>query len=470
MKDIATFIALNRFGLGAAPGEAEKLRGDPRGWLAAQIVPRQTIPAALGAIQPSELTMRQIHQARLEGMEQRREMARKLYKQVFQQEVVDRARHAIATDTPFAERMVMFWSNHFTVSRTRALIGPALPAYEREAIRPHIFGRFEDMMKAVYTHVCMVTYLDNAISIGPNSFIGERRQRRNGSATKINENLAREILELHTLGVNGGYTQADIIEFAKVLTGWSHGGLRPKRRPPTGGRGIGAAFRQRQNLPVNGAFEFNPFFHEPGAKTILGKTYREDGMNEGLAVIHDLARHPSTAKFIATKLVRHFVADDPPADAVEKVAAVFRATGGDLAEVSRAVVGLDPVWREPLAKVKSHYELVISALRAAEAASAQQRDVILPLRELGQLPFNAPSPQGWGDRAQDWIAPEALMRRIEWLRRMAARLPAAINPETLLDDAIGPVARDTTRLWMQRAPSSDAAIALVFASPEFQRR
>lgn len=470
MKDIATFIALNRFGLGAAPGEAARLRGDPRGWIMAQIEPRQTIPAALSQMPPSEQTMRQIHEARLQSAEIRRETARKLYRQVFRQEIIERARYAVGTDKPFAERMVMFWSNHFSVSRTRALIGPAIPAYEREAIRPHVFGRFEDMMKAVYRHVCMVTYLDNAISIGPNSFIGERRQRRNGSKTKINENLAREILELHTLGVNGGYTQTDIIEFAKALTGWSHGGLRPKRKPPAGGRGMIAAFRQRQNLPVYGGFEFNPFFHEPGPKTILGKTYRDDGMNEGFAVLHDLARHPSTAKFIATKLVRHFVADDPPADAVEKIAAVFRATDGDLAEVSRAVAGLDAAWREPLPKVKSHYELVISAWRASGATYAGQRDILLPLRELGQLPFNAPSPQGWGDRAKDWIAPEALMRRIEWLRRMAARIPGGLHPETLLDDTIGPVASDTTRLWMQRAPSSDAAIALVFASPEFQRR
>lgn len=470
MKDIATFTALNRFGLGAAPGEAQRASGDPRGWVKAQIVPNQEIPAALRPYRPSESIMAEIHNARLEGPAKLRPTTRALYRSAFRPEIVDRARHMIGTDKPFAERMVLFWSNHFTVSRTRAIMGPAIPAYEREVIRPHIFGRFEDMLKAVSRHICMLTYLDNAISIGPNSRAGQRRRQRNPGARTLNENLPREILELHTLGVNGGYTQNDVIELAKALSGWSHGGLRPNLRRARNNATAAAPQPGRIARPVFGGFEFREQFHEPGPKTVLGKSYRENGAEEGLAILHDLARHPSTALFIATKLVRHFVADDPLAADVEKIAAVFRATDGDLAAVSRAIADLDAAWANPLAKVKSHYELVISTHRATGNVAARPRDILMPLSEMGQLPFFAQSPQGWGDTAKSWIAAEALMRRIEWLRGHAARLPATLHPSQVLDDTIGPVASDPTRTWMERAPSGDAAIAMIFASPEFQRR
>jgi len=247
-----------------------------------------------------------------------------------------------------------------------------------------------------------------------------------------------------------------VIELAKAITGWSHGGLRMRRAGDT--------------RPVHGGFEFKSEFHEPGPKKVLGKTYKEDGVNEGLAILADLARHPSTATYIATKLVRHFVADDPPTTAVKKIAAVFRTTDGDLAAVSAALVDLDEVWASPMPKVKNHYELVISALRVTGNVVADPRDIMQPLRELGRVPFTASSPKGWGDQAKDWIAPEALMRRIEWLRRYSATLPSTLFPAKLLEDTIGPVASDDTRTWVSRAPSGDAAIAMVLGSPEFQRR
>ncbi len=273
MKDIDSFIALNRFGLGIGPGESEAVEGAPKEWIKWQIVRHQTVPAALDAFPSSASIMKDIHEARLESPEKLRQVTRRHYRETFGPEIVARARHMIKADTPFAERMVLFWSNHFTVSRTKAIVAPALPAYEREAIRPYIFGRFEDMLIAVASHIGMVSYLDNNLSMGPNSPVG----RRTGRA--LNENLAREILELHTLGVNGGYSQADVTEFAKALTGWTHGGMVGRRRA----------------IPVSGEFVFRNVMHEPGPKTILGKVYREDGFNEAKAVLHDLARHPSTA-------------------------------------------------------------------------------------------------------------------------------------------------------------------------------
>jgi len=459
MKSLDTFIALNRFGLGAAPGEADAADADPRGWITAQIDAKQIVPASFARFPSSTDTLTKIHTARLESPTALRSTTGGLYRDVFMEEMMARAQLMIGTKRPFAERMVLFWSNHFTVSRTKRIIGPAIPAYEREAIRPHIFGKFADMLKAVSAHPCMISYLDNMASAGPNSAAGRGRIRRTGNQNTLNENLAREILELHTLGVDGGYTQQDVIELAKAISGWSHGGMRFKRS---------AAPIDQQ--PVQGGFEFRRGFHEPGPKTVLGKTYEENGVDEGLVILDDLARHPAAAKYIATKLVRHFVNDKPPAGAVEKIAGVFRNTDGDLAAVSTALIDLEEVWADPLPKVKSHYELVIAANRAVGNAAAERGDVLFPLRELGQLPFSASSPKGWGDGAKDWIAPEALIRRIEWLRRFSRKIKTTTYPQQVLDDTIGPVAGDETRTWVERAPSGDAAIAMVLASPEFQRR
>ena len=210
--------------------------------------------------------------------------------------------------------------------------------------------------------------------------------------------------------------------------------------------------------------------HEPGPKTILGRTYREEGVNEAKAVMHNLGRHPSTARFIATKLVRHFVADDPPSASVDRIARVFQETDGDLAEISRALVDLDTVWKEPLPKVKTPYELVISTLRALDFHDPTLRILRVPLETMGQQPFNAPSPQGWPDKASHWVAPEALLRRIEWLRAISSRVPATVKPAVLFEQLIGPVAFAETKQMVDLAPSGDAAVALILAAAEFQRR
>ena len=459
MKHIETHIALNRFGLGPKPGETQRIKTDPKLWLKSQITKSQSVPKALSKFPPSEETFTKVHVARMTSPEDLRITTRGLYRSVFTNEVIARAKHMIRTDLPFSERMVLFWSNHFTVSRTKWIVGPVIPAYEREVIRPHVFGRFSDMLKAAIQHPVMISYLDNFNSAGPNSTTGQFRIRRRGNKATLNENLAREILELHTLGVNGGYNQRDVIELAKAITGWSHGGLRFKKRlkPP-------------DNEPVNGRFEFREHFHEPGPKEILGKIYDQGGVSEGLAVLDDLALHPSTAHFIATKLVRHFVADDPPKAAIKIISEVFLRSGGDLAQVSEALVDLDEVWTEPLTKVKSPYELAISTHRAVENINPKRGDILLPLRELGQSPFAAPSPQGWGDQGNDWISPAALMTRIEWLRRFSRRIPSTLIPSEVLQNTIGVVASQETRDWIERAPSGDAAIAMLFSSPEFQRR
>ena len=453
MRTIDHFTALNRFGLGARPGEADRIGDDPRGWVEAQLDPNPTLPRAFAAFEHSREILKGLHAARQQANSALRKETMRAYRSSFGPEIMARARVAIGTDTPLLERLVMFWSNHFTVSNTKRILGPAIPAYEREAIRPHILGRFEDMLIAVIKHPVMLAYLDNVLSIGENSRLGKRRIKRTGKTKTINENLAREVLELHTLGVRSGYTQDDVNALAGALTGWAFGGVR------AGSDG-----------PIHGGFAFRPAMHEPGAKVLLNKTYAEDGEGQGTEMLRDLARHPATARFIATKIARHFTSDTPLESAVTVLEEVYLQTGGDLAEVMRTLILRDEAWAHPGAKVKTHYEFLIAAHRATGNTRVAPHDVMEPLREFGQMPFTAPSPAGWGDRAADWISPEGLMRRIEWVRQFAAKRPPVDAPSAVLDDVIGPLADDQTRLWTDRAPSGDAALAMILASPEFQRR
>lgn len=453
MRSIATFIALNRFGLGAGPGDDALVGDDPRGWLLSQIDPAAPLPESLARFRSTDAIITEIYTALPEGQEAVRAVIDRLLDEDFRAELIARARHMVRTPRPLPERLVQFWSNHFTVSTSRgARNGVTMAAYEREAIRPHLFGRFSDMLTAVAQHPTMLTYLDNTRSVGPDSPAGRQRQERRPVATTLNENYARELLELHTLGVDGGYSQEDVIEAAKILTGWSHGGY-----------GRGGAER------VHGRFQFVRRHHQPGDKVVLGRTYAEDGVNEGLALLADLARHPSTARHLAVKLARHFVADDPPESVVAQLEQVFLETEGDLGQVTAALIRMDAAWAEPMPKVKSHHDFFIALHRAVDRAP-DRRTYLRPLRLLAAVPFSAPSPQGWGDTASDWLGPESLMIRLEFARSFAGLLPGTLIPREVLDATIGPVAAPATSTWVHRAPSGDAGLAMIFSSPEFQRR
>jgi uncharacterized protein (DUF1800 family) len=266
----------------------------------------------------------------------------------------------------------------------------------------------------------------------------------------LNENLAREMLELHTVGVDGGYTQADVTEFAKVLTGWSIA---------------------RDNDPNPGGFMWRPRIHEPGNKIVMGRTYREDGPQEALAVMDDLAQRPATAHHIATKLARHFVADEPPPAAVDRLARVFHDTDGDLHAVSLALIDLPDIWATPLNKVKTPNDLVTSAYRTFGIADPKFGDgMIAGLRLMGQVPFNAPSPAGWPDTADSWISPESMMTRVQWAMAAGQKLDGHFDARDVAKGSIQPVAADSTMFHIDNAPSPAEALALLIASPEFQRR
>lgn len=439
------FIAVNRFGLGARRGELAEASGDPRGWVERQLSATITTPKQLAALRSSRETIKELLEYRKDKSEKdtaaKQDIRRKM-RDGFVEEAGARTLAQIESRTPAVERLVAFWSNHFTVSARKPLLVGVVGPFEREAIRPHVTGRFADMLLAVLRHPAMLAYLDNAQSIGPNSKAGKRREKG------LNENLAREVLELHTLGADGGYSQADVREFARMLTGWSIG---------------------RLNGGDAGQFAFFAQAHDPGPKTLLGRRYEEAGVKEAVAALAALARHPATARHIAFKLARHFVADQPPPALVEKLARTFLDTDGDLRAVTVALLRAPEPWSEPLAKVKTPNEFVVSTLRAT-GFEGETKKLVAALRLLGQMPFSAPSPAGWPDEGSKWVSAEALLQRAEFAMAVGRRIGGALAADALLDQSIMPVASDATRLAVQRAPSRVEALATLFACPEFQRR
>ena len=481
----AGFTALNRFGFGArGDGDLAAAASDPRGFLdaelrepgialldgpglgrsadllkqvfeeqerqrleregadrgriasALQIVlgaePSPPIPAPQDAAKPGQ----QPKPPRPPGVEQL----------AFRAEALARFQRATAARAGFVERLVCFWSNHFCVSAmkggfVRAIAG----AYEREAIRPHVLGRFVDMLKAVEQHPAMIFYLDNQQSMGPDSQAGKNRKRG------LNENLAREIMELHTLGVDGGYTQADVTSLARVLTGWTFAGRDGRLGEP-------------------GAPVFFANFHQPGAQTLLGRAYAEPDRTQGLATLDALAKSPATARHIAMKFARHFVADDPPPALVDRLAKNFVDSGGDLKALAQTLIASPEAWAAPAAKLRNPYEFLIAAARATGRPPLDAGPILGALNTLGQPLWSPPGPNGFADMAAAWISPEGMKARLDMSWQIASRVPDMPNPVDMLDKIAGPAASPETRQAVARADSRQQALALLLMSPEMQRR
>jgi uncharacterized protein (DUF1800 family) len=453
---VETMIATNRFGLGARPGEAAGATGDPRNWLQQQLADRPGSALTEPGLRSSESAISDFFKWREErkaskssdpgetGKNKTKAPVPGSPRNEIAREIEARTGFAITTRQPFRERLVRFWSNHFTVSVKNNRVAPVAGAFEREAIRPHVTGNFKTMLLAAETHQAMLFYLDNFQSVGPNSVAGKRRGRG------LNENQAREILELHTLGVDGGYSQEDVIELAKALTGWTVSSPRDKQ--PTG------------------TTWFDPRRHQPGSRKVLGKRYAEAGASQAKLILHDLAARPQTANFIATKLARHFISDDPPQQAVEKLAGVFRESGGHLGQVSAALVNLDPAWNPDLLKFKTPDEFMISSLRGLGMNKLQKKNLRASYAALGQMPFSAPSPAGWPDEAGAWLGPDAVQKRFEWSDALASKTRDRVDPRIFLSETLGDIASKTTRFTVNGADSREQGLTLALMSPEFQRR
>ena len=439
--------ALNRFGLGARPGELGQI--DPKGWLRAQVQPTAAINPDKSLL-TTEAMIDALAAARNTGgmAQDRRQAMRKQGREMAGREVLSALRHAATTQTPFAERLARFWSNHFAISmQGEPLVSHLAGAYEREAIRPHVFGRFEDMTLASAMHPAMLIYLDQTRSIGPNSRAG----RKNGRG--LNENYARELLELHTLGVDGGYTQDDVRQLALMLTGWTVGGLARGRN---GG----------EPLP----FSFADRLHEPGAKILLQRRFDAAGEQEGRRAIAMLCRHPSTARFIATKLVRHFVADRPQQADVDAIAHVFQRTGGDLRAVSLALLELrlSLLWHR--AQV-SHATGLYHRCRPSPGGDDFDRATLRALQSMRHAFWSPPSPAGYGDTVQGWADPDSLLRRADLAKALTRRTRGrntdigAILAETM--EVANPSALVQI---LDQQPDRNTQLALLLASPDFQWR
>jgi uncharacterized protein (DUF1800 family) len=459
-------LALHRFGMGPRAGSIAAIASDPRGALLAELERVDGRVADAGLMNSAQASravfeFRQERQARAKVAADRKrlaenprmddappdvapepaqaEMTPPLPQQILLAEAKARFDAAFDSELGFVERLVWFWSNHFCISADK--IPSMAGAYEREAIRPHVLGRFADMLLAVEGHPAMLFYLDNSASIGPKSVAGINRSRG------LNENLAREILELHTLGVNGGYNQADITRFAYVLTGWTLTG--------TG------------NPDHGGEFTFVRRMHEPGPQQILDKAYPDSGVEQGRAVLGDLARHPATATHIATKLARHFVADTPPPALIETLAKAFRDTDGDLKAVTAALIKTPESWSETRSKLKRPSEWMMSVRRASRLRGAPAR-VIRSQRALGEPLWRPSAPQGFSDYEAAWV--DGLAQRLDIANLYAQRVEDRVDPQGVLETALGPLASAETRHAVNQAESRQQALALLLMAPEFQRR
>ena len=500
---------LNRIGFGPTPGEIARVRSVglaqyinqqlhperiPDEEMAARLAPFQTLQKSTRELAAEyyipALTLRraQQRQAREGGATPpdpemtRREMrspeqveAMRAERSVLAELSQQRLIRAVHSDRQLEEVLVDFWFNHFNVFAGKGATRLYLTEYERDVIRPHVLGKFRDLLGATAHSPAMLFYLDNWQSAAPNQDRVARRaqlQRRRGVPQVVNqpnrplrglnENYARELMELHTLGVDGGYTQKDVQEVARAFTGWTI------------------------DMPrQGGSFRFEPRIHADGEKVVLGHRIKAGGgKKDGEQVLDILAAHPSTARFVATKLARKFVADVPPPSLVDRAAARFRETGGDIREVVRTIV-TSPEFFAPAAyraKVKSPYEFVVSATRAAELDVAGALPMVQALRELGMPLYFCQPPTGYADRADAWVNTGALLNRMNFavsltqgkLRGLKRGGPidasAAPSREALFQTALAGDVSESTRATVAKGTTAAQSIALILGSPEFQKR
>ena len=516
---------LNRLAFGPTPGDLDRVTrmGTPA-WIAEQLHPeRLALPSflvdQLATLRTPNETQRELVASYREMQKEAKEAKqaetasadgkkpgteeggerRKQIATIYLEAGEERLLQALNSPRHLEEVLVDFWFNHFNVYEGKGLVRVLTESYEREAIRPHVLGRFRAMLGATAKHPAMLFYLDNWLSVAP----GYQPRRGGGAAAKpsgLNENYAREVMELHTLGVDGGYTQQDVTELARILTGWTMVPQQPRKRRFGNGQDAMASSHG------DSIFGFDPARHDDGSKTWLGHSVAPGGQMEGEYALDVLARHPATAKHIATKLARRFVADDPSPALVARLTQRFLDTDGDLRAVMQSLVD-SLEFRDPRpVKFKTPYQYVLSSVRATGITTTNVRPLMATLTQLGQPLYGCQTPDGWHDTEADWLNPNAITQRVNFATALASgRLPlqrvdfsdapAGANGMTAMErqtdramnkdmavegstppvDAaallatLGPAISDKTRAAVAGSPPPLRA-ALVLGSPDFMRR
>ena len=447
-------IAVTRFGLGASEGEILAASQNSIKWLKSQLNFENIKPYPMDGI----LTCKEyIIEEQVFKKKRKKQTDPELKfdivkayntrnRSLITQEHITRFSYGMHASSPFHERLVRFWSNHFSVSgRNRRNLTAA--THEREAIRPKILGSFYDLALSAILHPAMLLYLDNVQSVGPNSMTGLI-----GVLLKkgLNENLAREVMELHTITPQAKYSQNDVTEFAKALTGWS----------------IGGSSYQKTS---QGVTVFDKKSHEPGNRTVLNKTYFPLGEKQAKIIIRNLCEHPETAANIAYKLARHFISDNPPYSLVDRIRRTFIQTNGDLISIYNTLIESPEAWEPYHKKLKTPDELLISTARLIGTENTFPTAARDLYEGFGQHMHAAPTPEGWPDTLEAWLGPDAVTKRIEWANALATRIPH-MDARKFLTSALGARASEKTTQMVANAESGPQALVLALMSPEFQRR
>jgi uncharacterized protein (DUF1800 family) len=448
-------IAVNRFGYGARGNELLTAKVNPKKWLASQLQAlafRDDYPdsndilLAFNKFQQQKKLIKRQQKQSLKPQSKEELKQNKILKNAARRTHINMStmtiKQAINSKHSVSWRLLDFFSNHFSVSAKGRLMLGLSPTLEREAIAPNLLGNFSDLLLAVEQHPAMIVYLNNEKSFGANSRLAKRRK------VGLNENLAREIMELHTLGVNGGYNQGDVVELAKAITGWSI---------------------KKPNKEHGSGFVFREYGHEPGNRQLLGKTYTQPGIEQGQQILRDLAMHPSTASHICKKIAHHFVSETAPQSLINKMQKTWLDNQGNIKKVMLTLFNAEEAWLPTPQKFKTPREFVISAYRAIAPTKISGKKLFESLNYLGQKPFNAGSPAGFSDDASDWLGASALIARVEWSNLLSSR-GKGVNAEQVMASSIGDSISTNTYQTVMRAESRQQASTLLLMSPEFQRR
>lgn len=452
------YIAVNRFGYGARDNELAQAKENPLKWLQSSLktpVFNDDLPNSEDILRQYAFYIQQKKKAKQENKVIDNSITTPDMKTKYHARNAllslssDTVKQAINSTQSVSWRLLDFFSNHFSVTAKGRLMTGLAGTLERESIAPNLLGQFEDLLLAVEQHPAMLIYLNNERSFGANSALNTKRKKGKTQKKKgLNENLAREILELHTLGVNGPYQQNDVTELANAITGWSVINFKKEH-------GSGFTFRQSG--------------HEPGERTLLGKKYKNNGLLQGQQILKDLAINPATAKYLCYKLAHHFVSEKPPKSLLLKMEATWKITNGNIKQVMLTLFEAQESWFDSPQKFKTPREFVISTHRALGTTKINDKALFNALSVLGQQPFNAGSPAGYSDKKTDWLGGSALMARIDWTTKISSyrnRINAEKTMELALDEGVG----EHTYKAVIRAESRQQALTLLVMSPEFQRR